>query len=258
MGEITIVRDFPSPLEGFSRTLRIFTPELYRRDPAARFGVLYMHDGQNVLAHPETAVFPSWSANLALEQALQRQRIGPWMIVGIDHSGVGRFEDYSPWPDPRQGVTGRGATYARFLIEHLKPYIDARFRTRPEAELTATAGASLGGLISLYLGLSHPEVFGRVAALSPSTMWCDDGLFRHWDRRGERPLRLYLDVGGRESMNYAQSVVAFHRHLSKLGYRDEDLRLVVDPEAPHHESAWERRLPAALEWLLGPAQRAGA
>lgn len=256
MAGIEILRDVPSPLEGFSRTLRIYTPAAYDAEPNARFGVVYLNDGQNVLDHPETATFPSWSTDRALEQAMAARRIGKWMLVGVD-SGPGRFEDYSPWPEPRAQVKGRGERYARFLTETLKPFIDARYRTRPDGSSTAVMGSSLGGLISLYLGLSRPHVFGRIGALSPSVMWCQDELFRRWDRRVTPALRVYLDAGTSErltlggmDMDYGRAVQAFHRHLESLGYGPDELKLVLEPDAPHHESAWQRRFPGALEWLL--------
>ena len=49
------------------------------------------------------------------------------------------------------------------LIEELKPIIDERYRTLTDKANTAIGGSSLGGLVSLYLGLTHPDVFGSVA-----------------------------------------------------------------------------------------------
>src|SRR5262249_39170523 len=40
-----------------------------------------------------------------------------------------------------------------------------------EPLVTGIGGSSLGGLLSLYLGLKHPHVFGKIAALSPSVWW---------------------------------------------------------------------------------------
>ncbi|MBI3183685.1 MAG: alpha/beta hydrolase [Myxococcales bacterium] len=257
MGQIEILRGFPAGVEGFSRTLRILTPDLYERDRSARFGVLYMHDGQNVLAHPESATYPSWSANIALERLMAEGRIGRWMIVAVDHSGPGRFEDYSPWPEPRAGVSGRGETYARFLLHELKPWVDARYRTEVGPQGTAAMGASLGGLVSLYLGWRYPDVVGRVGGVSPSVMWCEGALFRNWTAHTRKWSRIYLDVGTEEyqvlhgvEMDYLAQTRAFYEHLGSLGYADWELRLWVEPGAHHHERDWERRLPEALAWLL--------
>ena len=46
-----------------------------------------------------------------------------------------------------------------------------RYRTLPDASNTALGGSSLGGLATLHLGLTHPDVFGRLAVMSPSVWW---------------------------------------------------------------------------------------
>ena len=58
MGHVQILRGVPSRAEGFDRTVRIYTPDAYDQRPHERFGVLYMHDGQNVFAHAESARAP--------------------------------------------------------------------------------------------------------------------------------------------------------------------------------------------------------
>ncbi len=259
MGYVQILREFPSRLEGKRRTVRIFTPSLYDRDPSARFGVLYMHDAQNLFDHPETEVPVSWGADSTLERMIDQGRIPPWMIVAIDHDGPGRFAQYSPWPEVRAGVhEGRAEQFGRWLVEELKPWVDQHYRTRTEAMWTGSMGTSLGGLVSLYLNLRFPDVIGRVGALSPSVMWCEEGLFRHWTAHSRKWTRIYLDVGTAESMvlhgvpmPYAERTAAFYWHLKNLGYEHWELKLVVEEGAWHHESDWRRRLPGAYDWLLG-------
>ncbi|MGA9521000.1 MAG: alpha/beta hydrolase-fold protein [Myxococcaceae bacterium] len=256
MGHIQILHDVPSHAEGFSRTVRIFTPSLYDQTTTARFGVVYMQDGQNVFDDTRSARDPTWAANHALEDLLRSGRIGSWIIVAVDH-GLGRFEDYSPWDEPRANVKGRGRSYARFLIEQLKPWIDSTYRTLPGPEHTAVVGSSLGGLISLYLHRWHTDVFGRVGALSPSVMWCEDGLFRHWTSHSRQWSRIYVDAGDRElfvlgafPMEYGIRTREFGEHLRGLGYGEHELLTVLEPGGEHTEGDWQRRLPAAFEWLL--------
>jgi predicted alpha/beta superfamily hydrolase len=256
MGHVEIHHNVPSFAEGFSRTLRVFTPSLYDQDPAARFGVIYMQDGQNVFDHPCSARHPTWAADRALESLIESGRTGPWIIVAVDH-GLGRFEDYSPWDEPRANVRGRGDKYARFLIEQLKPWVDRHYRTLAGPEHTAVVGSSLGGLISLYLHRWHVNVFGRAGALSPSVMWCGQGLFRHWTAHARRWTRLYIDAGTEEHfslgtfpMDYGRDTRRFGEHLMHLGYAPHELRVELEPGGQHTEADWQRRLPSAFEWLL--------
>lgn len=256
MGFLQILRGFPSCPEGFTRTLRVYLPDAYFRDQGRRLPVLYMQDGQNVFDHPESARAETWDANGTLEMLSGARAIEPWIIVGIDHS-IGRFEDYSAWPDPKHKVKGHARIYAEFLIEHLKPFVDQTYRTRPEREWTAVAGSSLGGLVSLFLGWKYPQVYGRVGAFSPTVMWSQRRLFRQWSKKGKLPQRLYLDVGETEQFDYEDmhfdygtEVAKFAEHLRELGYNEDELHVVLEPGGQHSEVDWRRRLPDALAWLL--------
>ncbi|NPD27570.1 alpha/beta hydrolase [Corallococcus exiguus] len=257
MGYVHILRHFPSPQEGFNRTVRIYTPDAYDSWQDHRFPVLYMHDGQNVFAHPESAVFDTWCANRVAEESVQAGRMEPWIIVAVD-SGPGRFQEYSPWDEPRNGVSARGEAYGRFLVEELKPYIDRTYRTRQGSQWTGAMGSSLGGLISLYLGWKFPQVFGRIGALSPTVMWSQGRLFDAWREHSQRWTRIYLDAGATESihagglpLDYGRGTRDFFHHLKGLGYGDHEVSLVLEPGGEHHEKDWQRRLPGAMQWLLG-------
>ena len=254
MGRLEIVRDFHSPPEGVERTLRIWYPEAYDRHPRRRFPVLYLHDGQNLFDHPESALAETWHVDRAMD-ALAGAGLEPWIVVAIDHRGVDRMSDYSPWDAPVEKIQGRGSSYGEFLSEHLKPQVDRTLRTRREPEWTALGGSSLGGLISLHVGMTRSDVFGRVAALSPSVMWARRRLFKEW--RGHLPLRIYLDAGAREQIvrgqrkyDYGRAARDFQRHLIEQGYGESDLRVVLEPGGEHSEPDWRRRLPSALRWLL--------
>jgi predicted alpha/beta superfamily hydrolase len=70
------------------------------------------------------------------------------------------------------------ADYGRFLVETLKPLIDAKYRTLTEPTATAVMGSSLGGVVSFYLGWQRPEVFGKLGCLSSTFTYRDDLLKR--------------------------------------------------------------------------------
>ncbi|MFL5321620.1 MAG: alpha/beta hydrolase [Myxococcaceae bacterium] len=257
MSHVQVNRGFESRAEGFPRTVRIYTPDAYDHDPLRRFPVLYMMDGQNVFAHHESAVYDTWCANQVLDRLVFEGALEPWLIVAVD-SGAGRMEDYSPFPNAKTRVAGRGDRYARFLCEELKPWVDRTYRTRPEPNWTGVMGSSLGGLISLYLGLSRPEIFGRVGALSPTVMWGGNALFKEWKSHSRLWSRIYLDAGLSEfihvdgqPLDYGQLTRDFYFHLKELGYEDHELFLVLEPGGAHHEKDWHRRLPLAFRWLLG-------
>ncbi|MDX9723038.1 MAG: hypothetical protein RBU37_19970 [Myxococcota bacterium] len=97
MSSIQIFRDFYSYPEEALRTLRVYVPDAVRENPELRCGVLYMLDGQNVFAHAESALFHTWCANWAMDEAIASDALAPWIIVGVDHL-PGRFDEYTPFP----------------------------------------------------------------------------------------------------------------------------------------------------------------
>lgn len=112
-------------------------------------------------------------------------------------------DDFTPWAAPairagEEAPQGRADRYLSCLTREIKPYMDAHYRTKPEAEHTALFGYSLGGLAAVY-AIYKTDVFGAAASLSGS-LWYDG--FCEWMER-EKPLRtdlrVYLSLGKKES-----------------------------------------------------------
>ena len=237
-------------LDEFSRPITIYLPPGYERGET-RYPVLYMHDGQN-LFEPERAFIPGqhWRLDEAADAAISDRVAEPMIIVGVDHGGAARIDEYTPTRDESRQGGGKAAEYARMLVEELKPLIDTRYRTRRDD--TATAGSSLGGLVSLYLGLAHPDIFRRVGAMSPSVWWDRRAILEFVDRfQGPRP-RIWLDVGGREGRDTLRDVRLLRDRLLRKGWSDADLHYEEDPRGDHSERAWARRAQAMLEFLFQP------
>jgi predicted alpha/beta superfamily hydrolase len=77
----------------------------------------------------------------------------PVIIVAVANTGEERIHEYAPSrgvidASAKRKKRSRGLArhYARFLIEELKPFIDRKYRTKPEPEFTGLGGSSLGGL----------------------------------------------------------------------------------------------------------------
>ena len=134
------------------------------------YPVLYMHDNQNIFDEATAYSRTEWQVDETLNQ-LHTEGKPSAIIVGINN-GDRRSEEYSPWEHRSIGKP-EGKKYAQFVAETLKPYIDSSFRTKPEAKHTGVMGSSMGGLISMYIGLEYPTVFGRVGVFSPS-FWVSD------------------------------------------------------------------------------------
>src|ERR1017187_10748548 len=66
---------------------------------------------------------------------------------------------------------GEAAEYGLMLTAEILPWIAEKYRARTEREHTGLGGSSLGGLVTLYLGLRYAALFGKLAVLSPSVWW---------------------------------------------------------------------------------------
>ena len=260
-GALRVLPGLSSPQLGNARDIIVYLPPSYA-DAGPRFPVLYMQDGQN-LFDEATSYAGEWQVDETLER-LSREGIEA-IVVGIANLGNRRYAEYTPFPD-EQGEGGEGDRYLAFLIETVKPCVERAFRTAPGREQTGIAGSSLGGLISLYAFFRYPQVFGLAAILSPA-LEIGGALFSSFvERTAFSGGKIYLDTGTLEARGlepdpdvmqelsdlYLYDVRRLRDLLLARGYREgQDLLYVEEQSGIHHESAWARRLPAALRFLFG-------
>lgn len=247
-----------------ARAVQVWLPPGYGDDPARRHPVLYLHDGQNVF--DGRAAGAEWMFDETAQRLAQAGVIEPPIIVAVD-STRDRLQDYTPtrmlMPAARTGtgrderVGGGAPAYARFLIDELKPLIDRRFRTRPESASTAVGGASLGGLVSLWLALEHPKTFGAALVVSPSLWWDDRLPLREararrlqYEPEAPRP-RLWLDMGALEGPGVLDESRQLQQALMAQGWTATTLRYVEDAEGGHDEASWASRVEGMLMFLYG-------
>ena len=260
-GTVYVWPSLNSPELSRSREILVYVPPSLARGDVASNGrlypVIYFHDGQNMF-DDKTSYVGEWHADETL-QALAEDGVEA-LAVGIPNAQDDRFDEYSPWsgrvPFERRRVVGHGGLYLDWLLGSVKPLVDRSFPTRRDRKGTGTMGSSLGGLISLYAGARHPEVFGFIGAMSPSIRWNDSrimGMYRAWPAGQPRP-KIHLDMGGREWRGAFDDVRDFRDLLLERGWHEGvDLRYVEDRYATHHEDYWAKRLPDALRFLLRDA-----
>lgn len=255
--QIKVHENFGSRHLDHPRNVLVYLPPGYGENAEQRYPVLYMHDGQN-LYNPEDAFGGIvWAVDETAQRLILAGEISPLIIVGIYNAGGARLDEYTPVAATRGKMRGQGGNadnYGRMIIEELKPFIDGEYLTRPEREFTGLGGSSLGGLVSLHLGLKRPDVFSRLAVLSPSVWWANNQIIREAAKIGERlPLRIWLDIGKREGPKIKHQVRALKEILLANGWRNnEDLAYFEIPEARHEESAWAARFGEVLKFLYPP------
>lgn len=243
-----------NPYNRNHRHILVYLPPSYQHSQR-HYPVIYMHDGQNLFdAH--TSFSGEWHVDESME-ALSKEGIEA-IIVGIPNMGDQRIWEYSPFPDPRH-KSGGGGKYIRFIANRVKPLIDQQFRTQPDPAHTGIMGSSMGGLISLYAFLQRPDLFGLIGAMSPSLWFAQQAIFKAVQQSSYYRGKFYLDSGTEEYIDFEQKgekirhtiIQSMYDLLNEKGYTPPQyLRYVEEVGAAHTESAWARRFPDAIRFLL--------
>ncbi|MCU0497635.1 MAG: alpha/beta hydrolase-fold protein [Anaerolineae bacterium] len=254
VGTLQVARAVYSPQLDNTRDLYVYLPPSYGVTNR-RYPVLYFHDGQNLFDQALSYV-EEWQVDETMEALAESDGIEA-IVVGLPNTGEHRIAEYSPF-ETRWGG-GKGDLYLQFITKTVKPLIDRSFRTLPDRLNTGIGGSSMGGLISLYGYFRQGSVFGMGMVMSPSLWLAGIKIYDSIREFPYTPGRLYLDAGNNEVKSsryraaYLEGVQRMIEILKHKGYVEgESLHYVEDPKGVHHESAWARRLPEALRFLLGP------
>lgn len=290
-GQLNTVSQFQSQFIA-ARDIHIWLPENYDTmvNSNKKFSVLYMHDGQMLFDAEQTWNKQEWGVDEVASQLIALEKIKSFIVVGIDNGGKKlRHAEYFPEQPfealskeqqatlykkelaPNELLFGgfkvQSDAYLKFLVEELKPFIDANFSVLSNKENTFIMGSSMGGLISLYAISEYPEVFGGAACLS--THW--PGAFEFENNpipttffnymRENLPSatdhKIYFDHG-------TKTLDAFYPDLQKQvdvimkqkGYVPSSWRTQVFKNAAHDEISWKKRLHIPITFLLSNESKA--
>lgn len=242
---------FYMPQLNRDRRIWVYLPPGYE-DSGRTYPVLYMQDGQNVF-DAATSAFGEWEVDESLNALFDEGDDGA-IVIAIANGGSARLDEYSPWVNNTYGG-GEGDAYVDFIVETLKPYVDANYRTKPERESTGIMGSSMGGLISLYAAIEHQSVFGKAGVFSAS-FWFAPQCYAHVSNTGkEADMRIYL-IAGQQEGSSGQQVVdmqAMRSTLLAAGFGEDEVLAVPHGDGTHSEWYWRREFPAAYEWLYADA-----
>lgn len=256
-----------------SRNVDVWLPPGY--DGTVRCPVIYMQDGQ-ALFDP-SLVFSKKSWNMAETTAalIRDGKIPPTILVGIWNTGTLRHSEYFPEkvlpfvPEEmrekfvRLNLNGKPSAdnYLRFIVQELKPAIDAKYATLHDKKHTIVMGSSMGGIISLYAICEYPDIFGAAGCMST-----------HWpgflERNSSIPLatfiylqghlpssadhRIYCDRGTATLDALYPEAQSFVDLLFRdKGYDGKNYKTLVFQGDDHTENSWARRVAIPLTFLDG-------
>ncbi len=242
-GAIKYYHNFEDHGLKYTRDVKVWLPPSYATSPDKRYPVLYAHDGQNVFSL-NSPYNGEWRMDETADSLMRLGKINEFIIVAIDNT-KDRWAEYSGDIE--------GMAYINFVVNNLKPFIDAHFRTKPDRENTAVIGSSMGGLISFYMVWLHPEVFSKAACLSSGFAYDDGHIADKVSASAKKlpPCRLYMDCGDQDidhvflpDNNRMDALLEAKHPEIKLLYK-------VYPGDKHNEYAWARRLDIPMIYLFG-------
>lgn len=256
VGKLRLLPALRAPQLNAFRDLLVYLPPSY--DGHHAYPVLYMQDGQNLFDRA-TSYSGEWEVDETMEMLAREDGIEA-IVVGIPNGGMERLNEYSPFVDAEMGG-GKGDAYLNWVVETVKPLIDASFNTLPDRDHTAIIGSSMGGLISLYGFLRHPDVFGLCASMSGAYWFAEKAIIQYTAEANVPVGRIYLDSGtgeksspgplGRIARCFCDDVQMVQALLIEKGFEDtRDVWYVQEVGGIHSEAVWARRLPWALRFLF--------
>lgn len=237
---------------GEERVVSVCLPRGYY-DTDAAYPVMYMFDGQNAFEADRAAYRHSWNLHTFVD-LWEKDMI----IVGIESSRESdrRLSEYCPYhltPKVWEGMRSRGRATAEWMIGTLKQEIDGRYRTMGDRLCTGVMGASLGGLMSLYMVTAFNDVFSKAACLSAPTGMCFAQLRAQIDRGMIDPdTRVYLALGENEARDQRMLAGMVSRSL-QIGHalmrRGARVYSYLQEEGRHCEEDWRAQVSAFMRFL---------
>jgi predicted alpha/beta superfamily hydrolase len=242
-----------------TRMLRIWLPPRYdAADNVARhYPVLYLNDGQNLFDRATAFAGVEWQVDETADRLIRQEVIPPLIVVGIDNTQGDRIKEYLPYRSFHPPVLRpQGKRYPDFLMNEVMPFVYERYRIARGPENTGLGGSSLGALISLYVAMERPGIFGRLLLESPSLFVSNRRVLKFTRHFRQWPAKVFVAIGTRESgredkdRQVVDDVRTLERSLRRAGLDDTRLLVRIDEGASHNEGEWAKRFPEALGFLF--------
>lgn len=233
---------------GTKRSLAIYLPANYESD-TLDYPVIYFLDGQS-LFDQKIQEDTEWQLDEVID-SLGRLGQEQAIVVGIYNSEE-RMTEYKPFPSTRWYSDMSGTTgdkHAEWIATDLKTWVDAHYRTQSEAKTTTIGGASLGGLMSYYMLMEYPEVFGAAIVFSPS-YWVNETVYTlHENNPRVKEQKIYFNAGELETPT-VESIQKMYQILLDYGVPAENMKLDVEKEVGHWHITWEQGFKKAYPWIV--------
>jgi enterochelin esterase-like enzyme len=248
----TIVTDsLVSPsLGGQRRTIDVYLPPTYKTHTGQnkRYPVLYLLHGSPGQAHDW---FTAGKANQSADTLIELGKISELIMVLPDGNGqAGATSEWANSFDQRQLIES-------YVVNDVVKYIDAKYRTIPDAANRAIGGLSMGGFGAMNIAIRHPDIFGSVISLggyyhAEGSIWGNNTAYMQQNSPADVlpthkqawKLRFFLGAGTQDQPYYSDTQ-QFAQELDGL-----HIPYHLDVRQGYHSWAiWQTQMYIALRWL---------
>lgn len=227
----------------YNHIIHIYLPAGYSGSDK-EYPVVYFQDGKDYI---EFAVVPH-----ILDNLIEDNEIEPVIAVFVTPPNL-----HQPKEPNRATEYGLNDDYVNFFISELVPFIDSTFRTINEPDARLVIGDSYGGLISLYIGFSHPELFEKVYSQSGYHSFNNDKIIQSINNSPMKELNIYFDTGLYESQVGAafipereRNFLEGNRRLKKVLETKKYQFVYFEYPEGHTWGNWRRHLIDALKYFF--------
>jgi len=227
------------------RTISIYLPPAYNKN--SKYKVIYFNDGQYLFKG-------GWHLENILDTLIKNKTIEPIIAVGI-YSDDNRNSDLIPFDDSwiKLNVgdyTPKTKEYSDFIRKKIVPYIEKNYSILKGAKNRAFAGVSFGGLHTMWDGITHPDYWGCIIAMSPS-LWVNNfEIFNYVAHCKNIKSKIWFDIGATTGeWNYYIPIIEILKK-KKLVY-GKDLFYYEDPIGGHDANSWSKRIKYPLILFAG-------
>ena len=231
---------FYSKILNNNREIFVWVPDdypLYNRE----YPLLIIHDGQNVFHAGGSMSGDEWQLDEIVTEMINTNEIEPIIMVGVANT-KDRSLEYNPIKN--------GKNYGEALSKELLPELKKEYNISNGR--IGTIGASMGGLISLYLGWEMNSIFSMAACLSPAFVYNDFDYISIIEK-SEVPKYLKLSiVNGTEDLDASLQlgVEKFIQLLKDRSFPENNLLFWISNGQSHTESAWSNQSKRILKWMF--------
>jgi predicted alpha/beta superfamily hydrolase len=220
----------------------VYLPEAY--NPEREYPLLILNDGEIVFSESY------WDMGNLLNELIASEQIEPVIAAAVYNSGH-RLNWYVPYND--DWITDNWGSYqpsadwyADQILNTLIPALEKQYLLNTSK--TGIMGASLGGLVSTWMGLNFPDRITYSASLSGSFWVNDYQLFEEVQGSYNNGQMFWFDIGTAEWNYY----VPLYHKLDSAGVTPGDRSFYLEvPDGRHSEYDWLKRIHYPLIQFYG-------